>query len=96
MVSARVTTAVSPPLLHELGLRGAGSRQMDRDRQSQGAERRWVSRPTEEALGNEQWNGKERRSVSIMLEIKGCLVPPAALLFRSGPVSGREGSGLHQ
>lgn len=95
MVSARVTTVVSPPLLHELGMRGAGSTQMDRERQSQGGERRWVSRPMEEALGNEQWNGKERRSVSIMLEIKGRLVLPAAL-FRSGPVSGREGGGLHQ
>lgn len=66
-------------------MRGAGSRQMDRERQ-RGDERRWVSRPAEEAN-----SGKERRSVSIMLEIKGCLVLPAALLFRSGPVSGRGG-----
>lgn len=88
MVSAHVTTAVSPPLLQELGMRGAGSSQMDRERRSQGGGGRWVSRPAEEALGDQQWNGKER-SVSIMLEIKGRLVPPAALLFRSGPVSGR-------
>lgn len=54
-----------------------------------GAEWRRLSHPRRRRRRRNR--GGERSSVSIMFEIKGRLVPPAALLFKSGPEGGREG-----
>lgn len=53
-----------------------------------GAERRRLSHPRRRRRRRN--HGGERSSVSIMFQIKGRLVPPAALLFKSGPEGGRE------
>lgn len=94
MVSARVTTAIYPPLLREVGMRGAGQQTDGRGTSESKGERRRVSRPSGRGLAvttrSRTERDKERSSVSIMLEIKGRLVLPAALLFISSPVSGWE------
>lgn len=73
---------------------------MDREGRRQRAERRRLSRPRRKrralATHRRTVRNEESSSVSIMFEIKGCLVLSAAPLFKSGPVSGREGGGLDQ